>query len=215
MLLLVGLGNPGPRHAHHRHNIGFMAVDEIVYRHSFSSWRRRFQGLVAEGQIEGEKILALKPDTYMNESGQAVGEAARFYKLEPEQIFVFHDEIDLRPGKLKVKRGGSDAGHNGLRSITAHIGADYTRIRLGVGHPGHKDLVHRHVLHDFAKEDRAWLDKFLDATAREAPLLLAGDLGGFMSRVAFLMSPPKPKRDEEATSEGSPKPTQGDDDNGL
>jgi PTH1 family peptidyl-tRNA hydrolase len=193
MRLLVGLGNPGPRYARNRHNIGFMAVDEIVRRHGFAPWRNRFQGRAAEGRINSEKLLALEPQTYMNESGRAVGEALRFYKLDTEQVIVLHDEIDLRPGKVKVKQGGGAGGHNGLRSIDAHIGRDYWRVRLGVGHPGDKDLVHDHVLHDFAKADDSWLDKLLDAVAKEFPVLLAGDELAFMSKVNQALVPPRPK----------------------
>ncbi len=194
MLLLVGLGNPGPRHAGNRHNIGFMAVDGIVRRYGFGPWRTRFSGRVAEGRIGGGKVLALEPETYMNESGRAVGAAARFYKLEPEsQVIVIYDEIDLKPGKVKVKLGGGAGGHNGIRSIDNHIGPDYRRVRLGIGHPGDKDLVHGHVLQDFAKVEVAGRDKLIDAVAEELPRLIAGDDGGFMSRVAHIMNPPKPK----------------------
>jgi PTH1 family peptidyl-tRNA hydrolase len=207
MLLLVGLGNPGPRYARNRHNIGFMAVDEIVRRHSFGSWRTRFQGQVAEGRIGGEKLMALEPQTYMNESGRAVGEALRFYKLDPEQVIVVHDEIDLKPGKVKVKRGGGPGGHNGLRSIDAHIGRDYWRVRLGVGHPGDKDLVHDHVLHDFAKADDSWLGKLLYAVAVELPVLLAGDERAFMSKVNQALVPPRPKPPPKPTPEPAPEPT--------
>ncbi len=193
MRLLVGLGNPGPRHARNRHNIGFMAVDEVVRRYGFGPWRTRFQGRIAEGRVGGEKLLALQPQTYMNESGRAVGEILRFYKLEPEQAVVLHDEIDLKPGKVKVKLGGGPGGHNGLRSIDDHIGRDYWRVRLGVGHPGDKDLVHGHVLHDFAKADEDWLGKLLEAVATELPLLLAGDERTFMSKVNQVQVPPRPK----------------------
>ena len=195
MFLLVGLGNPSPRHANNRHNIGFMAVDEIVRRHGFGPWRVRFQGRISEGRIGRHKVLALEPQTFMNESGRSVGEAVRFYKLDPAQVVVLYDEIDLRPGKIKVKTGGGAGGHNGIRSLDAHIGRDYRRVRLGVGHPGHKDLVHGHVLRDFAKAEHAWRDKLLSAVADELPLLLDGDDGAFMSRVAHVMSPPKPKPD--------------------
>jgi len=194
MLLLAGLGNPGPRYANNRHNIGFMAVDEIVRRHSFSPWRSRFQADCAEGTLAGEKVLAMKPQTYMNESGRAVGEAVRFFKLTPEQVIVLYDEIDLAPGKLRVKQGGGSGGHNGIRSIDAHIGNAFWRVRLGVGHPGHKDLVHHHVLSDFAKADKAWLEKLLDAVASEIPLLAGGEAPSFMSRVAEIMNPPRPKK---------------------
>ena len=194
MLLLVGLGNPGPRHANNRHNIGFMAVDEIVRRHGFGPWRVRFQGRLAEGRIGAGKIFALEPDTYMNESGRAVGEAVRFYKLDPTtQVIVIYDEIDLKPGKVKVKLGGGAGGHNGIRSIDRHIGRDYRRLRLGIGHPGDKDLVQGYVLRDFAKADAAWRDKLLDAVAAELPRLVEGDDAGFMSRVAHVMNPPRPK----------------------
>ncbi len=212
MLLLVGLGNPGPRHAKNRHNIGFMAVDEIVRRHGFGPWRTRFQSRVAEGRIEGGKVLALEPETYMNESGRAVGEAVRFYKLEPEtQVIVIYDEIDLKPGKVKVKLGGGAGGHNGIRSIDSHIGRDYRRVRLGVGHPGDKDLVHGHVLQDFAKAELAERDQLIAAVADELSRLIAGDDGGFMSRLAHIMNPPKPKPPKpdgapEADEKTGPKP---------
>ncbi len=206
MHLLVGLGNPGPRHARHRHNIGFMALDRIAARHGFGPWRVRFQGRIAEGRIGGERILALKPETYMNESGRALGAALRFYKLAPSQVLVIHDEIDLISGKVRIKLGGGAAGHNGLRSIDAHIGPDYRRLRLGVGHPGHKDLVHGYVLRDFAKSDAVWLDKLLDQVAAELPVLMAGDEGAFMSRIAQALIPPKPKR---ATPGPTPAPGPG------
>ena len=196
MQLLVGLGNPGARHAENRHNIGFMALDEIARRHRFAPWRKRFQGEVAEGRIGGAKVLALKPRTYMNESGRAVGEALRFFKLAPEAVVAIHDEIDLKPGKVRVKRGGGAGGHNGIRSIDAHIGKDYWRVRLGIGHPGGKELVHGHVLRDFAKADRDWLDTLLDAVGGEIALLMAGDEGAFMSRIARVMTPPRPKPDK-------------------
>jgi len=194
MLLLAGLGNPGPRYADNRHNIGFMAVDEIVRRHSFSPWRSRFQADCAEGFLGGEKVLALKPQTYMNESGRAVGEALRFYKLAPEDVIVIYDEIDLAPGKLRVKQGGGTGGHNGIRSLEAHIGKEFWRVRLGVGHPGDKELVHGHVLSDFAKADKVWLDKLLDAIATEIPALAEGDAPRFMSRVAEIVNPPRKKQ---------------------
>src|SRR5436309_11817554 len=158
MLLFVGLGNPGAKHAGNRHNIGFMVVDAIAKRHGFPPWRRRFQGVASEGAIGREKVLLLLPGTYMNESGRAVAEAAHFYKLPASDIVVFHDEIDLSPGKVRVKTGGGVAGHNGLRSITAHIGNDYRRVRIGVGHPGVKEMVHGYVLSDFAKSERDWVE---------------------------------------------------------
>ena len=199
MLLLVGLGNPGNKYADNRHNIGFMAVDEIVRRHDFAVARKRFQGLLCEGKLGGQKVLALKPQTFMNESGRSVGEAARFYKLSPDQIVVIHDELDLAPGKLRVKRGGGLAGHNGLRSLAAHIGKDFRRIRLGVGHPGDKGKVLSHVLRDFAKADDAWLAPLLVAMAQAAPLLVRDDSdSAFASKVALILKPPTHKPKPEA-----------------
>ena len=193
MRLLVGLGNPGPRYADNRHNIGFVVLDTIVQRLGFGPWKLRFQGRLAEGRVGGDKVLALKPETYMNESGRAVGEVARFYKLTPEQVIVLHDDLDLAPGKLRVKRGGGHGGHNGLRSIDAHFGRDYWRVRLGIGHPGEKDLVHGYVLQDFAKAERPSIDKLVDAVSAECALLLEGDEAAFMSRVAHIVNPPRPK----------------------
>lgn len=204
---MVGLGNPGPGYAANRHNIGFMAVDAIAGCHGLGPYRSRFQGEAAEGTVAGRKVLILKPMTYMNRSGQAVAAAARFYKIPPEDMIVFHDELDVAAGKVRVKEGGGHAGHNGLRSIHAHVGADYARVRLGIGHPGDKDRVTGHVLQDFAKADRAWLDPLLDAIGREFPLLVRGDGGAFMSKVALAVKPPKPKqpKTEEHT------PAEGDD----
>jgi len=193
MLMLVGLGNPGAGYANNRHNIGFMAVDEIVRRHSFSAFRSKFEGHISEGNLAGEKALILKPNTFMNESGRSVRAAADFYKLSSAEIIVFHDEIDLAAGKLKVKRGGGHAGHNGLRSIHSHIGPDYARLRFGVGHPGDKDKVVGHVLKDFAKADQEWLDKVIGAVADHVELLLGGDDGGFLTKVALTVNPPAPK----------------------
>ena len=199
MLLLVGLGNPGNKYADNRHNIGFMAVDEIVRHHDFAVARKRFQGLLCEGKLGRQKVLALKPQTFMNESGRSVGEAARFYKLCPGQIVVIHDELDLAPGKLRVKRGGGLAGHNGLRSLAAHIGKDFRRIRLGVGHPGDKGKVLSHVLRDFAKADDAWLAPLLVAMAQAAPLLVRDDSdSAFASKVALILKPPTHKPKSEA-----------------
>ena len=187
MLLWVGLGNPEPGMARQRHNIGFMALDVIATRHGFSPWRQRFKGLVAEGTIGGEKVIALKPMTYMNDSGQSVQPAAAFFKLPAEAITAFHDELDLAPGKVRVKRGGGAAGHNGLRSMDRMLGTqDYWRVRLGIGHPGSKERVIGHVLGDFAKVDRDWLVPMLDAVAEAAPLLAAGQAEAFMSKVALL-----------------------------
>jgi PTH1 family peptidyl-tRNA hydrolase len=204
MKLFVGLGNPGAKYARHRHNVGFMAVERIAERHGFGPWRRRFQGQTADGELDGSKVLLLKPDTYMNESGRAVGEAARFLKLATSDIVVFHDELDLLPGKLKVKSGGGNAGHNGLRSLTAHLDNEYVRVRIGIGHPGAKELVQSWVLHDFARADEAWLDPLLDAIADAAPRLAADDAARFLTDVARQLAsegddtePPKPRRSSE------------------
>ncbi len=187
MQLWVGLGNPEPGMARQRHNIGFMAADVIAARHGFAPWRQRFKGLVAEGSIAGEKILLLKPRTYMNDSGSSVQAAAAFYKLPPEAITAFHDELDLAPGKVRVKRGGGAAGHNGLRSMDRHLdGPDYWRVRLGIGHPGDKERVMGHVLGDFSRDDRNWLVPLLDAVADAAPLLASGRPEDFMTKVALL-----------------------------
>ena len=189
MILLVGLGNPGPKHAKNRHNIGFMAVDEIVRRHNLSPWRKKFQAEISDGLIDGEKVLALKPQTYMNESGQAVGAAMRFYDLSADDVIVIHDELDLPAGKLRMKTGGGLAGHNGLRSTKAHIGDKFHRIRLGIGHPGHKDKVHGYVLKDFAKADDDWLDPLCDAIAEYAPLLATREYATFQNRVHLRLAP--------------------------
>jgi PTH1 family peptidyl-tRNA hydrolase len=183
MLIIAGLGNPGRRYAGHRHNIGFMAADAIHRRHRFSPWRARFQGETSEGVLDGEKALLLKPATFMNESGRSVGQAMRFFKLKPADVLVIYDELDLPPGKARLKAGGSSAGHRGLRSIEAHLGKDFRRLRLGIGHPGRKDLVNRYVLHDFAKDDAAWLEPLLAAIAEHAPLLASGEDSSFMNRV--------------------------------
>ncbi len=187
MQLWTGLGNPGPQYAMHRHNIGFMAVDAIAEVHGFAAPKRAFQGWVQEGRIGTQKILLLKPGTYMNESGRSVGEAMRFYKLTPADVTVFHDELDLAPFKLKVKTGGGHAGHNGLRSTDAHIGPDFRRIRLGIGHPGHKDRVSPYVLGNFAKAELDDLTDLLGAIAAEAPWLAAGDDVRFMNEIARRM----------------------------
>jgi len=192
MLLWVGLGNPEPGMARNRHNIGFMAVDTIAIRYGFAPWRARFKGLVSEGSIAGEKILALKPQTYMNASGESVQAAAAFYKLPLEAITAFHDELDLAPGKVRVKRGGGAAGHNGLRSMDRMLGSpDYGRVRLGIGHPGSKERVLGHVLSDFIAADRDWLLPLLDAVADAAPLLVGGKPEDFMTRIALLTQEPK------------------------
>ena len=206
MLLVVGLGNPGAEHAKNRHNIGFMAVDAIVRRHGFGPFRAKFHGEIAQGDVAGVRVLALKPTTYMNDSGLSVAAAAAFFKIPPADMVVLHDELDLAGGRLRVKRGGGHAGHNGLRSIHAHLGADYRRIRLGIGHPGDKDRVTAHVLKNFAKADEAWLEKLLDAVADGFPLLVEGNDPGFMSKVALAMEPPKPKAPEPA-ADGTPERT--------
>jgi PTH1 family peptidyl-tRNA hydrolase len=187
MLLLVGLGNPGSRYAGNRHNIGFMVVDAISKRHGIGPWRRRFQGVAAEGSLEGTRALLLLPGTYMNDSGRAVAEAAHFYKLGLSEIAVFHDEIDLAPGKVRVKTGGGTAGHNGLRSISAHVGNDYRRVRIGVGHPGVKDLVHAYVLSDFAKDERPWVEALCGVIADNVDLLGKGQDASFQNRVHLAM----------------------------
>ena len=187
MLLLVGLGNPGARYVGNRHNIGFTVVEEIAKRHGIGPWRRRFQGVVCEGSIGVERVLLLLPGTYMNESGRAVAEAAQFYKLAPGDITVFHDEIELPPGKVRVKVGGGIAGHNGLRSISEHVGNDYRRVRFGIGHPGHKDLVEQYVLSDFAKSERAWVEALTGILADNVDLLVRGEDPSFQNKVHLAM----------------------------
>ncbi|TAN43979.1 MAG: aminoacyl-tRNA hydrolase [Rhodospirillales bacterium] len=199
MFLLAGLGNPGPEHAGNRHNIGFMAVDEIVRRHGFSSWRKRFQGEVAEGSVDGQRVLVLKPMTYMNLSGQSVGEAARFMKIPLDHILVLHDDLDLAPGKVRVKTGGGAGGHNGLKSLDAHLGNGYKRLRLGIGHPGDKDAVTGHVLSGFAKSDQDWLKPFIEAVGKDIGLVLAGEDNRFMTKVALALKPAPEKKEKEDT----------------
>lgn len=191
MKLFVGLGNPGAKYAANRHNIGFMALDRIAADHGFGPWKRAFQGLACEGRLGEEKVILLKPETFMNLSGQSVAEAMRFYKLTPADITVLHDELDLAPGKARVKQGGGHAGHNGLRSIHGHIGEAYGRVRLGIGHPGHKDAVAAYVLHDFAKADQDWLDDLLRGISDGAAALAAGDGAKFMNAVALRTAPPR------------------------
>jgi peptidyl-tRNA hydrolase, PTH1 family len=185
VLIFAGLGNPGAKYAGYRHNVGFMAADAIHRRHSFSPWSKKFQAFVAEGRLGGERVLLIKPQTFMNRSGQAVGEALRFYKLEPPAVTVFYDELDLAPAKVRVKTGGGAGGHNGIRSIDGHIGPDYRRVRIGIGHPGNKDFVTPHVLGDFAKADHEWLDPLLAAIADNADLLAKGDDNSFMNKVSL------------------------------
>ena len=193
MRLLVGLGNPGADYARNRHNVGFMAADVIARRHSFAAWRSRFKGDAAEGTLDGERTLLLKPRTYMNDSGEAVAAAANFLKIAPADVVVMHDELDLAPGKVRAKQGGGAAGHNGIRSIDAHLGNEFWRVRIGIGHPGHKSLV----LGDFAKADAAWLDPLLDAIAAAMPVLFKGDANAFMSRVAQAAPPPKDAEEDD------------------
>jgi peptidyl-tRNA hydrolase, PTH1 family len=187
MRLFVGLGNPGSRYARNRHNVGFMVVDEIARAHGAAPWRRRFQGEAAEAVVGGERLLLLKPQTYMNESGRSVAEAQRFFKLELSDVVVFHDELDLAPAKVRVKLGGGNAGHNGLRSITAQCGNDYRRVRIGIGHPGDKDLVHAYVLSDFARSEEPWVEDLCRACADAAPLLAKGDDATFQNKVHLAM----------------------------
>jgi peptidyl-tRNA hydrolase, PTH1 family len=187
MRLFVGLGNPGAKYANNRHNIGFAVVDEIARRHGFAPWRRRFQGETSEGTLERERVVLLKPATYMNESGRAVQEAANFFKLGVGEIIVFQDELELPAAKVRVKVGGGIAGHNGLRSISSHIGNDYRRVRLGIGHPGVKELVHGHVLSDFAKSDRPWVEALCAAVADNAGLLTSDRDSTFQNKVHLVM----------------------------
>ncbi|MEE2699515.1 MAG: aminoacyl-tRNA hydrolase [Pseudomonadota bacterium] len=189
MLLLVGLGNPGSGYANNRHNIGFMALDAIVRHYSFSSFSKKFHGNIADGVIDGERVIALKPDTYMNDSGRSVSAVCNYFKIEPNRIFVFHDELDLANAKVRVKRGGGHSGHNGLRSIHKHIGPDYCRVRIGIGHPGDKNLVIGHVLKDFSKDDTEWLNKVLEAISTNANLLVSGCDNDFMTFVAAKLRP--------------------------
>ncbi len=187
MLIFAGLGNPGSRYARNRHNIGFMALDAIARAHRASPWRQRFQSDSCEATIGTEKVILLKPQTYMNESGRAIGEAARFFKVEPADVIVFHDELDLAPAKLRVKLGGGNAGHNGLRATTAAIGNDYRRVRMGIGHPGLKELVHAYVLNDFGKAEQEWVEDLCTACANNASLLAAHDDAGFQNKVHLFM----------------------------
>lgn len=197
MKLFVGLGNPGQKYQRNRHNIGFMAMDEIFHRHKFSGWSEKFKGEIAQGTIGDEKILLLKPQTFMNLSGQSVQGAAAFYKILPEDIVVFHDELDLAEGRLRVKKGGGAGGHNGLRSIDEYLGPEYWRVRLGIGHPGDKDLVSPYVLGNFLPEEKDWLEPFLKAIGEEAGWLVSGDKDHFMTKVAQKLQPPRPDKKED------------------
>lgn len=197
MKLLVGLGNPGAEYERNRHNVGFMVLDQIADAYSAPPWKRKFQGLACDVTIGGERALLIKPQTYMNESGRSVGEAARFLKIPTEDIIVFYDEIDLVPGKLKVKTGGGNAGHNGLRSLSAHVGNDYVRVRIGVGHPGGPERVANYVLNDFAKSEGVWLAPLIDEISKAAGRLLKDDQSRFLTDVANALAPPKPKKDKK------------------
>lgn len=201
MLVITGLGNPGLKYAHNRHNIGFMAVDAIVRRHNFGPWVKKFSGEICEGMFDGHKVLALKPLTFMNDSGRAVAAAMQFYKLELKDVVVIYDELDLVPGKVRVKTGGGSGGHNGIKSIDQHCGKDYRRIRLGIGHPGSPERVLTHVLGDFHKMDKDWVDPLMDALSEAAPLLLSPDENAFANRVAVLQG----KNDEPSNKPAKPK----------
>lgn len=196
MILIVGLGNPGARYAYNRHNIGWLALDDIAERHGFTPFRKKFDGVVAEGRLAGDRALLLKPHTFMNESGKAVAKAARFFKVPSEKVIVIYDELDLAQGKCRAKRGGGGAGHNGIRSIDSHIARDYWRVRLGIGHPGDRQRVRGHVLSDFTDADEDWLDPLLEAVADAIPLLAEGEHEKFMTKVALLTSQKKPAPQE-------------------
>ena len=204
MKLFVGLGNPGAQYAANRHNIGFMALDQIARDHSFAPWRAKFQGQLTEGRLGTNKVLLLKPGTFMNRSGQSVRAAMDFYKLAPGDVTVFHDELDLVPGKARVKSGGGHAGHNGLRSIHGHIGEAYDRVRLGIGHPGHKDRVAGYVLHDFAKADRDWLENLISGISQGAPALAGRDPATFMNAIALRVAPPRSSKSTAAKPKVAP-----------
>ena len=206
MRLIAGLGNPGPSYSRHRHNVGFMALDRIAEAGGLGGWKKKHQGLLTSGDLAGEKVALLKPQTFMNKSGQSVGEAMRFFKLSPADVIVIHDEIDLAPGKLRVKEGGGHAGHNGLRSIHQHIGPDYVRVRIGVGHPGRKEAVPGYVLHDFAKADGEWLEPMLERMGKAAGYLAGGDHNRFLTAVAA-NAPKKPKA-EPARPAPAPAPAE-------
>lgn len=212
MRLFVGLGNPGAKYAHNRHNVGFMALDRIQADHGFAPWRRKFQGQVSEGRLGREKVILLKPETFMNLSGQSVGEAMRFYKLTAEDVMVFHDELDLAPRKIRVKQGGGHAGHNGLRSMHQHITEAYGRVRIGIGHPGHKDRVAGYVLHDFARADAEWLDDLMRGIEDGAVFLAEGDSAKFLNAIGLRMGPPpkNPKPKKTVASEKEPEDAQPD-----
>ncbi|MCO5065127.1 MAG: aminoacyl-tRNA hydrolase [Rhizobiaceae bacterium] len=208
MLIFAGLGNPGAKYANNRHNVGFMAADAIARRHSFSPWTKKFSAEISEGRLGGDKVLLVKPQTFMNQSGQSVGEVLRFYKLDPACLTVLYDEIDLAAGKVRIKTGGSAGGHNGIRSIDQHVGNDYRRVRIGVGHPGARELVHGYVLGDFAKADHDWLDPLLEAVAAHADLLAGGDDASFMNKVSLAVGgnvgAPKPEKGQSHIRQARP-----------
>ncbi|MBO3761009.1 aminoacyl-tRNA hydrolase [Ciceribacter sp. L1K22] len=204
MFIIAGLGNPGAKYESNRHNIGFMAIDAIHRRHPFGPWSKKFKAEISEGELGGEKVLLIKPQTFMNLSGESVGEAMRFYKLTPAQIIVIHDELDLPAGRARMKTGGGHGGHNGLKSMDAHCGKDYRRLRLGIGHPGDKDRVHGHVLGDFAKVDRDWLDPLLDAIADHADMMMLADESKFMNKLALATG--GKAEEEKAKPAKPPKP---------
>ena len=206
MKLFVGLGNPGSEYARHRHNVGFMAVDRIAGRHGLSPWKKRFHGLTCEGAIAGKRVVLLKPQTFMNDSGRSVGEACRYLKIAAGDIYVFHDELDLAPGKLKVKTGGGNAGHNGLRSISAHIGNEFARVRIGIGHPGVKELVYPYVLGDFAKAERPWVEALCGIIADNADLIARGEDSSFQNKVHLAL---QSKGFGEAQAPAKPPPGEG------
>lgn len=207
MQIIAGLGNPGSKYARNRHNVGFMAVDAIARRHSFSPWAKKFRAEIAEGMLGGEKVLLIKPQTFMNASGESVGEAMRFYKLAPSDIVVLYDELDLAPGKIRIKTGGGAGGHNGIRSLDSHVGKDYRRVRIGIGHPGDKAQVHNWVLGDFAKADSVWLEPLIETVADNAEMLVKGDDNSFMNKAALAVpGAAKAGRDPaEGETTGTPK----------
>ena len=205
MQLFIGLGNPGAKYAHNRHNIGFMAVDAIANAHGFSPWRQKFNALISEGRLDQQKIILAKPQTFINKSGDAAQQILQFYKLNAPAVTIFHDELDLAPAKCRYKQGGGHAGHNGLRSLHAHIGSDYARVRLGIGHPGTKDAVAPYVLRDFSKADQAWLAPLLEGIAQGAPALATGDAGRFMNAVSLKVTPPRPSRQHQQKLDHKPQ----------
>lgn len=194
VILLVGLGNPGQKYERHRHNVGFMAADEIIRRYSFSGPQNKYKGELYQGDIQGQKTVILKPQTYMNESGQSVQAVAAFYKIKPENIIVFYDELDLPPGKVKIKQGGGAGGHNGIKSIDRHLGKNYWRVRIGIGHPGDRERVTGYVLGNFSKQDEKWLDQLLPIMSSEADLLTQQDMAGYMNKIALQTKPKKIKK---------------------